>query len=212
METKVPQKEVFEQCEKKNPHGGGVSWISKEKLYFKKGIDAAEIYEIAAEFGPPCVAHFRISTIGGTPKELCHPFIVSKKSELHLEGTADSVLFHNGVYNNWEKVCFNMVLNKNAVYPEGAMSDSRAMAWITAHCNPTWLDFIGQKTVIQTKDKRIYSGLWQKEDGAWYSNMYWKAKEPKYIREDDWWKKYQDEHGNFDMEKYNSDYQRGPCK
>jgi hypothetical protein len=209
METKIPGKETFELCEKKNPHGGGISWISKGKVHFKKGIEAAEIYEIAKEFGTPCIAHFRISTIGGTPKELCHPFPVTKKCPLDLQGEGDSVLFHNGVWQGWEKLCFQTILNKNGVYPSDVMSDSRAMAWVTAHCNPSWLNFIPtQKVVIQTKDTRLYFGSWEQDDETWYSNLYWKPKKYegykystyKYDKdsEDAWWDNYQKTSGATD--------------
>ena len=184
METKIPSLEVFEQCEKKNPHGGGISWVANGKVHYKKGIEAHEAYDIAVHFGPPCIAHFRISTVGGKPKSLTHPFVVSKKSPLDLEGECDSVLFHNGHWHNWEKTCFDMVLNKNAVFPIDEMSDSRAMAWITGHCNPSWLGMIGQKVVVQTHNSRQYFGEWQEVDDVYYSNLHWQ----KVARQVEWWK------------------------
>jgi len=174
MEEKVPSLEIMELCEKKNSHGGGISWIDNGKVHWKKGIKAKEIHEIAIEFGPPCIAHFRISTVGGTPKTLCHPFPIVKTSDDFLEGSGDSVLFHNGHWTDWQKFCMNLVVNKNAVFGEGDWSDSKALAWVTAHSNHSFMHFLErQRVAIQTPKARIYYGSWEKKDDVWYSNLNW---------------------------------------
>lgn len=181
MEKEIPSLETFKLCEEKNRDGGGISWVENGKVHFKKGIEYKEMHDIAKTKGAPCVAHFRISTIGGKPKELCHPFIVDPKSSIALEGKTDAVLFHNGVWNNWESKCINMVLNKGAKFSGGAWSDSRAMAWLAGNSNHSFLALIGQKVVIQTPRSRFYYGNFENKGGVWYSNLYWeKQKEYSY--------------------------------
>ncbi len=196
MESKIPSLETLKLCEKKNPHGGGISWVHKDKVHFKKGIQAEEIHSIAVEFGPPCIAHFRISTVGGVPKSLAHPFPIQKVMTDDLEGEASSVLFHNGHWKDWEEECYRMVLAKGANFTDGDWSDSKAMAWLTACSHHSFLGFLkSQRVAIQTPKTRIYYGSWEKKDETWYSNLNWEEKDYSKYRhtgkmDDTWWEKH----------------------
>lgn len=174
MEDKIPSLDIFKKCEKANKDGGGISWVQDNKVHFKKGIDAVEMHGIAEAAGGNCIAHFRISTIGGTPKELCHPFIVSRKSEILLEGATDKVLFHNGIWNKWDEYATSLVINNNLVFPTGQWSDSRAMAWIAGNSNQSFLKLLyGQRVAVQTAKNIYLYGSWDEKGGVKYSNLNW---------------------------------------
>jgi len=189
MKKKIPDIGVFKQCEEKNSHGGGISWVENGSVHFKKGIQYEEMHSIALKKGAPCIAHFRISTVGGVPKELCHPFPVSVRAGLSLEGKAKSVLFHNGHWNGWEKRCMDMILYTGAPFPGGPWSDSRALAWITACSHHTFMYFVtGQRVAIQSADGIVTYGNWDEKEGVYYSNLHW---EPVvYFNNSKWGKEY----------------------
>lgn len=175
MKDKMPTIDVLKQCEDRNPHGGGISWVKNGVVKFKKGIGHKEIYNIAKNSEGHCVAHFRISTVGGQPKELCHPFPVSEKCSDAISGESDAVLFHNGHWSNWEEHMLGMAIYRGETYPGGKWSDSRAMAWI---CSKTKWDFLemicsDQRVAIHTKEKVHMWGDFKKKDGILYSNLNW---------------------------------------
>lgn len=172
----VPSLKTFKKCEEANGDGGGISWIDGDMVKWKKGIKAEEVYEIAKKAGGNCVAHFRIGTIGGKDFGLCHPFPITNDCPTSLEGTAKRVLFHNGHWHKWDDVCMEMVLFKNAYFPGGDWSDSRAMAWLISHCNSSFLKFLGQKVVIHSAKNQLYFGEFQKKDDVYYSNLLWDTK------------------------------------
>ena len=191
MESKIPSLDTFKLCAKKNPHGGGISWVKNGKVHWKKGIEAEEVHSIAERHGAPCVAHFRISTVGGTPKSLCHPFPIEKVIPDDIEGKSDAVLFHNGHWKDWDDVCMQMVLQKNAEFHDADWSDSKAMAWIAAHSNHSFLHFVSsQRVVIQTPKTRIYYGTWEQKEDVWYSNLNWVERETKYLNDKEWFARY----------------------
>ena len=174
MEKKVPSLDIFQRCERANGDGGGIAWKEGGKVHWKKGIKADEIFNIATEKGPGCVAHFRIGTIGGKVPELCHPFPVTKKAETSLEGSAERVIFHNGHWSKWDDWCQQMVLMNNAYFPGGDWSDSRAIAWLIFHSNSSFLRFANQKVVMMSGKKAdTYYGSWEEKDGVFYSNLHW---------------------------------------
>jgi hypothetical protein len=151
------------------------------------------MWKIIQDIPLPFVVHFRISTIGGVTKQLCHPFPVTKDCSTDLTGTASMVLFHNGIWNRWEEACMNMVLLKNAYFPNGQWSDSRALAWLTHQSNTSFLRFTNQKIAIHSPKRIHLAGDFQEDEGVLYSNLSWKNDyKTQYITHDDqyyqeWW-------------------------
>lgn len=173
MNKKLASLEILKQCEERNGDGGGVSWIENDMVRYKKGIKSEEIFDIITEKGAPCVAHFRISTTGGVSSELCHPFIVSKKSPNPTSGSVNEVLFHNGVWSKWDRYMVDSVVKEGLEIPGGIWSDSRALAWYAAIKNKSFLGFIGQKIAIQSKRGIDQWGDFEEKDGISYSNTNW---------------------------------------
>lgn len=160
--------------------GGGIAWLEREEgvLYWKKGLTAEEIFQISQKKGLPQVAHFRIGTVGGKGKELCHPFPVTKKCSLALEGeTQAPVLFHNGHYAAWredaKRVLFQAAETR---LPGGEWSDSRALAWIAAHKGKGYLTLTGEKCNLLTVKGVELFGAFTEKKGISYSNLNWEAR------------------------------------
>lgn len=122
-----------------NSDGFGMAWLDNGLVkYVKTTHKDADIY---SEWRPPkpYVMHFRIATVGGTKPELCHPFVVSKRSPLKQEGTARRVLFHNGHWGEWNK-WLGITFSGIGKLPQGAFSDSRTMALMVGHYGDRSLD------------------------------------------------------------------------
>lgn len=189
-DDKKPDIDTLISCENQNGDGGGIAWVEGDKVFWKKGIDAKEIFDIMSEKKAPIVIHFRIATAGGKSKELCHPFPISANTALALEGQADSVLFHNGHWNYYsetvmEQFQYEFYIDKagrktKLRLPYGAWSDSRAMAWLCHISNGKFRKFFDtdlkeQKiAVLSAKEGIVITGKgWSREDGISYSNKYW---------------------------------------
>ncbi len=161
---------------KRNPHGGGIAWreeiqefdgndtvTTKKILRFKKGLDLSEMQDLIKTLPLPFVAHFRIQTVGGTTKFLTHPFPVGMDTDLRLEGTAESVLFHNGNWRQWDMVMKEAVrLGIGHVrIPSGShWSDSRAMAWLGGVYGLGYFDVMLDEKIIvfSADDIQIFGG------------------------------------------------------
>jgi len=141
---------------------------------YKKGLAASQVHQIAAKVGFPHVIHFRLATHGGKSPLLCHPFPISPTSPLALEGEAERVLFHNGIWQDWEKYCIETVLSHHVKFPSGKMSDSRAMAWFTTIHGESILNLVDEKVAIFTPTRiEIYGSGWVEQEGIAFSNMHW---------------------------------------
>lgn len=175
----------------RNPEGGGLAWLDGKKVVFQKGLNLGEIQDLIKMVPQPFVAHFRISTCGGVTKRLTHPFLVQDDCPLILKGaTTSPVLFHNGVWGNWEKKMEDICIRTGWKIPTGIWSDSRAMAWIASHIGLGFLEFVAQGsgqrivTLDPVEGINLY-GDWKfrEQDKFWTSNDSWlgamKKKEDK---------------------------------
>jgi hypothetical protein len=181
-------------CEDANKDGGGVAWyVGKDRVRWKKGITADEIFDMiaAGEVTTPAMIHFRIATVGGTSKELCHPFPINKSASLALEGEAPGALVHNGHWSFWGDKVLQSVLLNHGKLEDGPWSDSRAMAWLVKRYGVKMLDMLSgsQKVAVMEPDGRILMwGSWTTEKQSsgnpiYYSNMWWKNKNgEKWVR------------------------------
>lgn len=180
---KRPSKEHIDAFWEKNPEGAGIAWLDGKKVIFQKGLTLGEIQDLVKTAPKPFAAHFRISTCGGIYKRLTHPFIVSEESPLTLKGSSsDPVLFHNGIWPNWERRAVDICTYTGWKLPEGPWSDSRLMAWFASHVGLGIIDLIAEdKQRIVTLNPSTglihMSGDWKEleSDGFWVSNELWQS-------------------------------------
>jgi len=171
--TGKPTKKMLKEAENMNDDGGSIAWIKGNKVRWEKGLKAKQIYKIVKKVNLPMVIHFRIATHGGVNKALCHPFPITDKVELFTSGSADSVLFHNGIWSEYNKYALTAVVQHKIKFPSGKMSDSRAMAWLVSHFGKSILNLMGDgnKMCILTKKGIEYFGKgWCKVDDIKCSN------------------------------------------
>lgn len=149
--TGVPGLRQLIESEECNGDGAGLGWTTRDRegkatgVKWKKGLSAVEVHDILKEIGayykegeplPSCYplgVHFRFASIGGKGKHLTHPFPVTMKADLSLEGEGDiPLLMHNGHWSGYTDALFWSVLGTGTKVPGGSMSDSRALA-LLAH-------------------------------------------------------------------------------
>lgn len=170
--------EELQACEKVNPAGGGIAFRTKKGIYFKKGISAEEIFELQKQATPPYQIHFRIPTIGGKDKQLCHPFPISKNADTRLEGYCKTSLIHNGHWRSWRD---GMLCLLQGVMPSGPWSDTRAMSYLVAHHGPEILILVDEKVSLLNANGtyRFFGSGWHEHNGNWFSNLHWQGAMPK---------------------------------
>ncbi len=135
-----PSKKTLKQMESLNSDGGSIAWLNKNGTKsYKKGIKAKEIHSIINKRLIPqgietAIIHFRIASIGGVKKKLCHPFEISSKVDLNLEtnNTTKDLLFHNGTWSEYAEELVEYLKKQKApiTIPRGEYSDSRIMAYL----------------------------------------------------------------------------------
>lgn len=131
-DKQFPSTATLESAEQMNGHGGGIAWLDQNGIVqYRKALGAKEIQHIITnEARLPAIVHFRIASVGGQSKELCHPFPITDNAELSLSGSADSVLFHNGTWSKYDDILLDSVIAGKVKLPAdmSAISDSRTMA------------------------------------------------------------------------------------
>lgn len=123
VDKERPSEEMVKQAYETNRSGAGIAWkeqvmkdgepVMKEdgvtpevRVCWMKGLQLEAIQKLCKSAPLPYIAHFRIPTVGGDNPALCHPFPITKKVQLTLNGrTSGSVLFHNGHWHNWKDFC-----------------------------------------------------------------------------------------------------------
>lgn len=174
-----PPRDVLEYANESNKHGFGYAWADGDQIRWNKGYEAEELTDslieeyLALPF--PKAIHFRWATHGGISPELTHPFPIKRGNPLSLDGDAKSVLFHNGVWGDWDdrlrEAIFAGTINPNVLRQH--MSDSRAMAILCQRFGPDILDVlsIGSQKVLVLMPTTWYKyGSWTEKDGWSASN------------------------------------------
>jgi hypothetical protein len=177
-DTRHFDKDEFENAFKKNDDGFGYAYRTKTGLKYKKGImNVSEAWTEYERFIKkhifPHIVHFRL----GSPvcKELTHPFVISKESELTLEGITDyDLLFHNGIISSWEDKLFNISVI-NGYLPEGKFSDTRMLALALSRAGNHVIEYVNGKFAILTKDSIITKGSFDNINGIRMSNDSYKG-------------------------------------
>ena len=178
--------DILKKAEKTNPHGAGLAWINdkKEVEYIKsEKLTAQNIFDFikSEKIKLPYVIHFRITSVGDTCDQLCHPFKLSSNDNTIKGIDKNGVLFHNGTYHGYKMDLNLWKLNKNTPKNDkefkGKMSDSRAMS-LMANKNRLGLAYLklipnGNKLVVLTpKGIKKFGNGWSKVEGLECSNNY----------------------------------------
>ena len=199
-DSQKPSLEILTQCRNANSHGIGITWLNENgKAEYKKGIELDELYQLTLKLTLPFVVHMRLASSGGKSELLCHPFEITKESQLRLEGECDKTLVHNGHIHEYERLlaAAGIYIEKNENNP---MSDSRAVAMIAANNNEKFLHYLtGNFVIVDSLEKTIRMfGDFKEENGIHFSNMTWKFRGNcnYHIFERGWY----DEHYNYNHE------------
>lgn len=199
-ESEKPSLEILTQCKNANSHGIGITWLNENnKAEYKKGIELDELYKLTLKLELPFVIHLRLASCGGQSELLCHPFEITRESQLRLQGECDKTLVHNGHIHEYERLlaAAGIYIEKNENNP---MSDSRAIAMIASNNNEKFLHYLtGNFVIVDSLEKKIRMfGNFIEENGVHFSNMIWKFREQNnyHIFERGWY----DEHYNYNQE------------
>jgi hypothetical protein len=178
-----PKLADLELMESFNKDGAGMAWIDNKsnKVEWVKGLklSAKDIHDIISKrkINLPFVIHFRISSVGKTNDELCHPFTIETNDNNELKGTTEKgVLFHNGTNTNWSEELWQFCLARNVKIPEGELSDTRAMAYMISYLGNGYIENFApdyDKYVVLTPKGLRTFGFFSHDDGKNYvSNTY----------------------------------------
>lgn len=178
FEDTYPKKDILEQAENMNKDGGGMAWIENGKVCWVKGktLNAKQIMYMIKDrkIKLPIVIHFRIATHGSVGDELCHPFALNSKNseDIEIAGVSETgVLFHNGVWSDYDETALKTLISRNVQLPKGEWSDSRIMAWLVEHLGIDYLRLIDQKvTVLTPEGIKKYGKGWCEVDKITCSN------------------------------------------
>ncbi len=187
-----PPVEVINFANDGNRDGFGYAYSVDGKVVFEKGFTekqlTTEFVDMYFALPFPKAIHFRLATHGGVTGELTHPFPLKRGVPLVLKGNADSVLFHNGVWNDWDDRLRDGILagtlNPNIL--KSQMSDSRAMAILAQRFGTEILDVLSlgtNKVLILQGDTWIKYGNWTDRKGWCASSSRVEPPRPKVVTE-----------------------------
>ena len=157
----IPKKDMLDNANKKNPHGGGFAYIKDGLVHWEKGMHVNAKYvakyvkkhKLTAK--NKLIVHFRIATHGEVNNMMCHPFPLGlDKSGQAVKNktsgtTAIGVMFHNGVWEEYDQFAVKLAFNSHNIrIPDGDMSDSSIMAWCASHKGVNFLEFTGEKVIV----------------------------------------------------------------
>lgn len=167
----APGRDLLWEANRANPHGIGFAWSENGRVSWSKGYDGNRFEEAVELFDGkpfPKAIHFRLATHGGKEMDMTHPFTITRLSRPELSGRTNSVLFHNGVWTDYDEHIIRGVMS--GTIPKGvlnsSLSDSRAMAILAGNFGERILDLVnlsGEKVLILRGDGS--SLRW----GTWYS-------------------------------------------
>ena len=178
----VPSLDILWEANRANSHGIGFAWVEQGRVNWSKGWDEKKFNEATAEFLTkpfPKAIHFRFATHGGGGMDMTHPFNVTRLSRPDLTGRSSSVLFHNGVWTDYDQHVLSGVIAgtipKKALNYE--LSDSRGMALLAGNFGERILDLMdltGEKVLIMHGDgTSVRYGTWyqdgEKDEDEWYA-------------------------------------------
>ena len=161
----IPKLDMLKDAEKTNRDGGGFAYTRDGLVHWEKGLHVTAEY--VAQYVKKhkltkknnLIVHFRIGTHGANNDMLCHPFPLgmnkdgSALSNRTKGTTRQSVMFHNGVWTEFDEFAVKLAFNSpNIRIPDGDMSDSSIMAWCASHKGINFLEFTGEKVIVLSPD------------------------------------------------------------
>jgi hypothetical protein len=167
-----PSSRVLYACHDANPHGAGVAWRENGKVRWVKNLGPGKVMFLLKELPGEVVIHFRWASVGGVDPRLCHPFPVSKRANLSLSGSADTVLFHNGTWSGYVDALLRLEEMRKAPLPTSLMSDTRAAALVTHTTGADLLNKLPGKWVWMNACETKLYGHWQRWRGMHVSNTH----------------------------------------
>lgn len=172
-----------------NSDGWGIAWPEKQDngetlVRWVKGLDTDQVFPMLKDGFKDItyVAHARMATAGGDGEELTHPFPVTSKAGLAIEGVAKRVLFHNGHWIEWEDTLTSIINVKTLEgradeMPEGIWSDSRLLAYVLARYNEKAVlkafQKAGKIAVLTQNEVLTYGHFTEVRKGIHASSMSW---------------------------------------
>lgn len=178
-----PGEALLKMAEEENDHGIGLAWPEKDpsapngpsRVRWIKGIPLlSDLQGDLKKLKGPCMIHFRNATAGGKSPSLTHPFPITEKAEVALEGTAPAVLMHNGTWKDWKEFMLRHAGEREL--PRFPLSDSRALAWLAYRFGYGLFEVLDLFDRIAVLDPRMKDGMfhtwgpnWQMKEGFWQS-------------------------------------------
>ena len=186
-----PKFNTLKEAEALNSHGGSIAWIENGKTNFHKGIKAKQINKMIQKKLIPngvktAIIHFRIASIGSVKQKLCHPFVIDSKATSDLKGSdmEESLLFHNGTWNEYQTHLIQSIKGKMVKIPNGEYSDSRIMAFLSYHLGiekaMSLISGWNKIAILTPKGIKKYGSNWVKIDQNECSNDYFQVKKNNY--------------------------------
>jgi hypothetical protein len=163
----------IEAMDDANPHGAGVAYGHGPRVSYLKGLTVRDVKRLAVTLPRPFLLHFRWATHGGVKAHLTHPFPIGSRAVISrsLQGSADSVLIHNGVWRDYEKFAPPWVDKER-------WSDTAIAAYAAGEFGEEILDHVGWSTAVaraagQGRLDITLRGRWMDHGGNTYSNLSW---------------------------------------
>ena len=158
-----------------NPHGTGIAWKrDASTIAYARGISFKRMQAILGEVAAakaPYILHFRIATVGGFGKRLCHPFPVSTNLDTLFSkgGTTDFVFAHNGHWNDWDK----QAAVTDMMLKQYRWSDSAVMAYLLALRGEVAIPDFQKAATLHVSRGLKTVGNFTEHEGYSCSNMFW---------------------------------------
>jgi hypothetical protein len=174
--------EQLKNAESMNPDGNGFATLINGKVVFEKGVSIDDIWTKIknGEIIAPAIIHCRITSVGKTMPELCHPFIVNKDSRNAMNGTIsedETALFHNGTFSEYKDLVLQTAMGAGRHLPSGEMSDTRGIAFVMQTLGIEALEYIdtgfNKFATLNAKQGLTRYGSWVDVDGIKSSNNYY---------------------------------------
>lgn len=219
---KSPSWTTLHNCFENNNDGAGFMYAENDKVYFEKGFMSWKSFKRA--FKPfknrtdlPIVVHFRITTHGGTSRELCHPFpLSSDRHELRkTSGITDVGIAHNGCIPLTSNADKGMSDTSEFIQKYANIVITGSEWYNNPKANIVLSELISSKMLVLSKDGHgeIVGDGWKEEDGVLFSNSTYQKQSWVYYSsyyandwyDDDWesgyWHEYTDKSISSDSKK-----------
>lgn len=172
----------LKNAESMNPDGNGYATLINGKVVFEKGVSIDDIWTKIknGEIIAPCIIHCRITSVGKTIPELCHPMVVNEDSRNYMNGTlkdSETALFHNGTFSEYKDLVLQTAMGAGRHLPSGEMSDTRGIAFVLQTLGIEALEYIdtgfNKFATLNAKQGLMKFGQWVKVNGIESSNNYY---------------------------------------